>query len=52
MVQAAEAAYVEVAAMLLHRAAKSMPWCEFHHLGEDEFASEHEHLPDMSGKSD
>lgn len=52
MIQATETANVEVAAMLLHRAAESMPRCIFHHLGENEFASEHGHLPEISGKRD
>ena len=52
MIQTVEAAYIEVAAMLLHDTTESMPRCIFHHLGENEFASEHSHLPDMSGKRD
>ena len=52
MIQTVDAADIEVAARLLHDTTESMPRRIFHHLGENEFATEHRNLPDMSEKRD
>jgi hypothetical protein len=38
LIETAEGADVEVAAVLRHKAAKDMPWRELHQLGEDKLS--------------
>jgi len=51
LVQATEAAHVEIAAILRHQTAKDMPRRELHELCEYEIASVHRCLPGKSRKT-
>src|SRR5262245_13515014 len=51
LVQAAEGAHVEIAAILCHQTTKGMPRRELHELGENQIATVHQHLPGKSRKS-
>jgi hypothetical protein len=51
LIEAAEAADVEIAAILRDQPAKGVPRCVLHHLREHELASVHRYLPGESGKT-
>src|SRR5262245_23803489 len=51
LVQTAEGAHVEIAAILSHQTTKGIPRRELHELGENQIATVHQHLPGKSRDS-